>query len=54
MKYYKKKGQNTMKLIISLLLCSLLIGSLASQAAEITQNPVPIQDQETQQDETLP
>ena len=45
-----------MKLIISLLLCSLLIGSLTStsQAAQITQKPVPIQDQETQQDETLP
>ena len=45
-----------MKLTISLLLCSLLIGFLTStsQAAQITQKPVPIQDQETQQDETLP
>ena len=45
-----------MKLLISLLLCSLLIGFLTStsQAAQITQKPVPIQDQETQQDETLP
>lgn len=38
-----------MKLIISLLLCSLLIGSITSQATEITQKLIPIQDQETQQ-----
>jgi len=43
-----------MKLIISLLLCSLLIGSISSQATEISQKLIPIQDQETQQDETPP
>ena len=43
-----------MKLIISLLLCSLLIGSISSQATEITQKLIPIQDQETQQDDERP
>ena len=45
-----------MKLTISLLLCSLLIGSLTSagQAAQIPQKPVPIQNQETQQDDVRP
>ena len=38
-----------MKLIISLLLCSLLIGSITSQATEITQKSIPAQGQETQQ-----
>ena len=43
-----------MKLIISLLLCSLLIGSISSQATEITQKPILIQDQETQQNNVRP
>ena len=43
-----------MKLLISLLLCSLLIGSISSQATEIIQKPIPIQDQETQQDDGRP
>ena len=38
-----------MKLIISLLLCSLLIGSITSQAAEITQKSIPAPGQETEQ-----
>jgi len=43
-----------MKLIISLLLCSLFIGSISSQATEITQKPILIQDQETQQNNVRP
>ena len=38
-----------MKSIISLLLCSLLIGCAASQATEITQKPILTPPQETQQ-----
>ena len=45
-----------MILLISILLCSLLIGYSTSHATEIIQKPILIQDQdqETQQDETLP
>jgi hypothetical protein len=43
-----------MKLIINLLLCSLFIGSISSQATEITQKPILIQDQETQQNNVRP
>ena len=43
-----------MKLLISLLLCSLLIGSSTSHATEIIQKSIPIQDQETQQDNVRP
>ena len=42
-----------MKSIISLLLCSLLIGSITSQAAEITQKSIPTQDQETQPEQNV-
>ena len=38
-----------MKSIISLLLCSLLIGCATSQATEIIQKPIPTPKQETQQ-----
>ena len=45
----QRRDKNTMKSIISLLLCSLLIGSATSQANEIAQKPIPTPPQETQQ-----
>ena len=52
----QRRDKNTMKLLISLLLCSLLIGYSTSHATEIIQKPIPIQDQdqETQQDNVRP